>query len=218
MRSRMHRSSRIGEIVTFWAIIIACSLVLSGLAFVGAKYWVGGLMAKSKATQSSPQVVLKTPDEQPEEDSDMGPERVNPPAQVAVKMQQRAPTDAEKSEIEQKYPQDAADLHEGGKPDATDDSTGSDDKALDKDKASGDQSGGGSRYMVVANSYRDEANARREAADLEGRGYNARIVEVTRDGQTFHRVVVAEFDERAEAEHMRDRLKGDGVAATIMAR
>jgi len=214
----MHRSSRIGEIVTFWAIIVACSLVLSGLAFVGAKYWMGGLMAKSKAAQSSPQVVLKTPSEQPEEDSDMGPERVNPPSQAVVKMQQRAPTDAEKGEIEQKYPQDAADLHEGGKQGSPDESTGSDDKALDPDKASGDQGGGGSRYSVVANSYRDAANARRAAADLEGRGYNARIVEVTRDGQTFHRVVVAEFDDRAEAEHMRDRLKGDGVAATIMTR
>jgi cell division protein FtsN len=219
MRSRMHRSSRIGEIVTFWAIIAVCSLLLSGLTFVAAKYWVGGLMARSKTAQSGPQLVLKTPDEQPDEQSDTQSERVDPPSQAVVKVQQRAPTDAEKSEIEQAYPQDAAALQAGGDQSKADDSTGSDEKPVDganaTDAAKGGSDGG---YSVVASSYRDEANARREAASLEGRGYKARIVAVTRDGQTFHRVVVGNFDNRADAEKMRDRLKDEGTTAAVVSR
>jgi len=215
MRSRIHRGSRIGEIVIFWAIIIVCSLLLSGLTFVAAKYWVGGLMARSKTAQAGPQLVLKTPDEQPDEQSDTGLERVDPPSQAVVKMQQRAPTDAEKSEIEQAHPQDAAGLNESGDQSKTDDSTGGDDKPVGGADAPDAAATG---YSVVASSFRDEANARRAAADLEGRGYHARIVEIVRDGQTFHRVVVGNFDKRTDAEQMRDRLKGEGTAATIMSR
>lgn len=217
MRSRIHRSSRFGEVVTFWAIIVACSLVLSALSFVAAKYWVGGLMARSKTAQSGPQLVLKTPDDKPDDEAADGEgERVDPPSQAVVKMQQRAPTDGEKSEVEQQFPQDAADLHKAGDQDATDDSTGGDDKPMDNTAAASGSAGG--QYSVVASSFRDEANARRAASELEGRGYSPRIVQVVRDGQTFHRVVVASFADRAEAEKMRDRLKSDGTAATIMTR
>jgi cell division protein FtsN len=216
MRSRIRHSSRFGEVVTFWAIIVACSLLLSALSFVAAKYWVGGLMARSKTAQSGPQLVLKTPDDAPDDEvTDGEGERVDPPSQAVVKMQQRAPTDGEKSEVEQQFPQDAADLHKAGDQDATDDSTGGDDKPLDDTAASGSA---GQQYSVVASSFRDEANARRAASELEGRGYSPRLVEVVRDGQTFHRVVVASFADRAEAEKMRDRLKSEGTAATVMTR
>lgn len=220
MRSRIHRGSRIGEIATFWAIIVLCSLLLSGLAFVAAKYWVGGLMARSKATQSSPQLVLKTPaEQQQDEGANLGPERVDPPSQAVVKMQPRAPTDGEKSEVEQMYPQDAAGLHASGDQSKGDDSTGSDDKPLDKTGTTdAAPAAAGEQYSVVASSFRDEANARREAEKLGVRGYDARVVDVTRDGQTFHRVVVGSFEDRTEAEHMCDRLKGEGTAATIVTR
>ncbi len=211
MRRRIHRSSRIREIVTFWAMVAVLAVVLSGLAFVAAKYWVGGLMARSKAAQPGPQIVLKTPGDKPDEDSEMGPTKVEPPSQAIVKMQQRAPNDAEKSEIEQMYPQDAAELHKQGDRDNEDDSTGADDKPLNGADAGG-------HYSVVASSYRDAANARREAERLAGRGYEARIVDITRNGETFHRVVVASFDDRADAERMRDRLRQEGTAATITTR
>ncbi len=218
MRRRIHRSSRIREIVTFWAMVAVLAVVLSGLGFVAAKYWVGGLMARSKAAQPGPQIVLKTPGDKPDEDSEMGPTKVEPPSQAVIKMQQRAPNDAEKSEIEQMYPQDAAELHKQGDQDNEDDSTGADDKPLNGTDADGTGGVAGGQYSVVASSYRDAANARREAERLAGRGYEARIVDITRDGQTFHRVVVASFDDRADAERMRDRLRQEGTAATITTR
>lgn len=220
MRSRIHRGSRIGEIATFWAMIAIASLLLSGLAFFAAKYWVGGLMAHSKTPEAGPQFVLKAQGDKTDEGTDESDTtRVTPPPQAVVKVQQRAPTDAEKGEVEQLFPQDAADLHKDGKKDEPDDSVGGDEKPVkgdaDADKgASSGESGG--RYTVVASSYRDAANARREAEKLGNRGYNARIVDVDVDGKTYHRVVVGAYSDRSEANKMRDKLNGEGTAATVM--
>jgi len=198
-------------------MVVIGSLLLSGVAFVAAKYWVGGLMARSQSTQAGPQLVLKTGGEGTEGQADSETARANAPSQAVIKMQQRAPTDAEKSEVEQMFPQDAAQVHQSGDKSGPDESVGSDEKPLSgADAGSASGNAGGGRYTVVASSYRDEANARREAERLEGRGYNARIVDVEVEGRTYHRVIVGAYSDRSEANKMRDKLNGEGTAATVM--
>lgn len=217
MRRRIPRStSRISEIITFWSLVIVCSVVLSVLAFAVGKYWVGGLMARSKSSQATPRMVLKTPDESKDQKDEMGPERVDPPSRAVVKVQERAATDAEKSEIEQMHPQDAADLHKAGKDDTADTSTGGDEKPLHDSNGSGASDSG--RYSVVTGSFRQEDNAQREVSQLADLGYDAHVVEIQRDGQTFHRVVVGSYASRPEAEQVRDRLQQAGKSATVSAR
>lgn len=222
MKRRIHRNTRVGEIVAFWAIILFCSVILAGLGFIAGKYWMGGLMARTQTAQAAPKTVVQSPDDEPEEETDLGPKRVQPPSEAVVKMKQRAATDAEKSEIEQAYPQDAADLNKRGDRDESDDSTGGDDRpvtntapAAPKAEPSGSSTG---RYSVVAGSFLDAANARREVEALAARGHQARVSQVERDGQTFHRVIVGSYDDRTEAEGVRDELRKSGKPATISGR
>lgn len=214
MRRRIRRPTGLIEIAGFWAMIIVISAVLAVLGFLAGKYWVGGLMARSKSAQTGPQVVLK-PTEPGSEDSsgDGAPPRVEPPSRAVVKLQQRAPTDAERNEIEQMYPQDAADLHEKGGAEKGDDSTGSDTKPLGADGA-----GDGQRYAVVTGSYRQLANARREVERLADQGFEATIEKTTREGETYHRVVAGVYRDRVEAEATREQLAAAGHEASLSTR
>jgi len=217
MRRRLHRTTRLGDIALFWSLTVLCALILSVLAFAAGKYWVGGLMTRSASTQTAPQVVVKTPQENQADntpDANQGPERVEPPSQAVVKMQPRAPTDAERNEIEQQYPQDAAGLHKAGGQDQGDASTGADDKPL------GDQSAGGAsgRYAVTAGSFADAANAQRVVEELKNEGYDPHIVKITRNGRTLQRVIAGRYDDRAKAEEVCDQLNSEGREATVSTR
>lgn len=222
MKRRIHRNTRVGEIVAFWAIILFCSVILAGLGFIAGKYWMGGLMSRNQASQTGPKTLVQSPDDEPQEEAEQGLKRVQPPSEAVVKMKQRAATDAEKSEIEQAYPQDAADLNRREGRDQADDSTGADDKPVTNPAPAAPkaESAGGSagRYSVVAGSFLDAANARREVEALAARGHQARVDEVERDGQTFHRVIVGSYDDRSEAEGVRDELRKSGKPATISSR
>jgi DedD protein len=216
MKRRLNRTTRLRDIITFWALIAVCAVILFVLTFMAGKYWVGGLMARSHSTQTTPQVVLNTPgegDDAKGPDGEQGPERVEPPSNAVVKVQQRAPTDAEKNEIEQQYPQDAAGLHQAGGKDPDDESTGADDKPL------GDAEGADSqgRYLVAAGAYADPVNAQRVLDTLRNLGYSAHLVEIERKGQTLQRVVAGRYAERARAEEVQAQLQSQGQEATVIA-
>lgn len=212
MRGTQRRSGGIREIITFWSIVLCASVLLCGLAFLGGKYWIGGLMAKSNAQSGLPRVSVQTPE--PTDPDANNPDQTEPPPSAVVKLQQRAPTDAERTEIEQTHPQDGAGLNQAGQGDESDASTGSDDKPLnggDSDKGDDEAV----RYRVVAGSYANRENAQREFDDLTARGYSPTIKRVERNGKTYHRVTVASFRDRQEAERVRDELTAAGKEATV---
>lgn len=210
MRSRMRRATRTRDIVIFWTLVLASALILAGLAFLAGKYWVGGLLANSDSSQKAPTVAVKTPDELQEEDL-KNQQLTEPPNKASVKMQERAPSEGEKSEIEQTYPQDGADLNKTGAGAGNDSSTGSDNKPLPGEG----KSDGSKRFIVSAGSFSTAANADREMSDLLDRGYSPFIVKVEKDGKTYHRVSIGPYATREEAERVRDDLSAAGKAATV---
>jgi len=208
MTRRTRRSSGIRDIVTFWSLVVGASLLLAVLAFAAGKYWVGGLIARSAPTV--PKVAVKTPDEiaalKSVEDEGM----TQPPPKAVVKVEQRQPNDAERSEIEQKYPQDGASLHGATGSDSPDASVGSDAKPLDGD--------GDGSYSVKAGSYRDPDTAQRHADELTAQGYSTEIVQIEVKGKTYNRVMVGPYTEKAEAERIRDELSAAGYQASVKSR
>lgn len=212
MRSRMRRSNRFRDLIIFWAMVLICSVVLAGLAFIAGKYWVGGLIARSKSGDTAPKIIVQTPDDEPQSGAD---DRVTePPSKAVVKMQERAPTEAERSEIEQTYPQDGAQLNKETGAEPEDTSTGSSTKALNDDSPPD----GNDEYLVTAGSYASAANADREVADLLKRGYSPFVVKAVKDGKTYHRVSLGPYSTRKEAVRVRDKLTTQGKAASIVRR
>lgn len=201
MRSRKRRTTQAREIISFWSLILAVSIVCAGLAFLAGKYWVGGLIAKNPAT-TAPRVSVKAPSDAAAEPTGQS----EPPPKAVVKMEQRAPTDAERSEVEQKYPQDGASLHGATGTDTPDASTGSDTQPIEGDAGS---------YQVVAGSYKNEANAQRQVDELSSKGFAATIVELNRDGGVYHRVVVGTFDTRDDAQPLLKQVTDAGISANI---
>lgn len=201
MRSRTRRTTKFRDVANFWGLVVGVSILLAILGFAAGKYWVGGLMAKQPAA-TTPRVTVKTPDggaagEKGESE---------PPPQAVVKMEQRAPTDAERSEIEQNHPQDGATLHKATGVDTPDASTGGDTRTV----ASAD-----GKLQVVAGSYKDPANAQRQLEELASKGFSATIIDLNRDGGTYHRVVVGSFDSQDEAQRLLDEVTAAGVKANI---
>jgi cell division protein FtsN len=214
MRSRMRRTNRIRDILIFWSLVTVSAGLLACGGFMAGKHWVGGLIAREKADGgTTPKIVVQTPDQ------DSGPgvatdvEMTEPPPKPVVKLQQRDPSEAERSEIEQRYPQDGASLNRAGSDSPGDASTGSDEKPIGDGVA--DRIRG---YTVVAGSFTDPTNAERELSDLLGRGLSPFIVKVVRDGQAFHRVTLGPYPDRAAAARVRDELQTAGKVATISSR
>lgn len=200
MRSRTRRTTQFRDVMSFWSLIIVVSIVLAALAFAAGKYWVGGLIAQQPAA-SAPRLDVKTPG------SSAGGEqgKTEPPPQAVVKMEQRAPTDAERSEIEQNNPQDGATLHGAGASDTPDASKGGDAQPM----------GAEGKFQVVAGSYRSEENAQRQVDELAAKGFSATVVDLDRDGAIYHRVVVGSFDTQDEAQPLLDQVTAAGVKANI---
>lgn len=199
MRSRSLRNTQPRDIVTFWSLILVVSVILAGIAFVAGKYWVGGLIAKQPVA-AAPRVSVNAPDAAAGEQS----ENEAPPKAV-VKLEQRAPTDAERSEIEQNNPQDGATLHGATGADTPDASTGTDAQPI----------AGDGKLQVVAGSYRSEDNAQRQVDELAAKGFSATIVKLNRDGGLYNRVVVGAFDTQEEAQRLLDEVTAAGVKANI---
>lgn len=211
MRNRTRRSSSLRDVLTFWAMILVAAVILAVLGFAGGKYWIGGLLARDGGTTTAPEIALKTPGEDVNGTPGVETANVEPPDKAQIKIEQRDPTEAEKSEIDQGAPQDGAGLNSSGAGDETDASTGSDTKPLDEEADS-------ARYTVTAGSFAKQVNADNEVADLTAKGYQPTVVKVARDGKTYNRVIVGSYSDRAEAEKVRDELAGEGKTVSISTR
>lgn len=192
-------------------MIAVASVVLAALGFIAGKYWIGGLMARSSDTAQGPKVIVQSPDK--ETAGAEQPGATQPPSQAVIKVAQRAPTDAERSEVEQSAPQDGAGLNRSGEGDQNDTSLGMDTKPLD-DSTNATKPPVG--FTVVAGSYANRTNAEREMANLAAKGYSPSMVRVTSKGQVYNRVLVGTFSTRSEALTIRDQLVADGTPATIV--
>lgn len=187
------------------------------------------MVKRSEVDTGAPEIVVQNPDDQPVDVAEpMGP----PPAEAVVKVTERAPSEAEKIELELNRPQDAAQLSQDtGDVSPPDTSLGPDDKPLkaggaakqtdddgksapagDGGKAAGSKKGA---YSVVAGSFTDPTNAEAEVSRLSAQGYKPYIVKVQREGKTFHRVCVGSFAEQREAARLRDKLTDAGTPASL---
>lgn len=207
MMKRDRQKPQLKEIVTFWFTVVIVALVLGALAFAAGKFWVGGLIAQNSGN-TAPAVTVKTPEEETAPKTEETDSTTEPPAKAVVKLEQREPTEAEKSELEQKYPQDGASLPGSGGPD---DSKGGDAKALDDNAKEGE-------YVVRAGSYVNPDNAQKYADELADKGYSTEIRTVTVKGKKYHRVLVGPYTDKSEAEVVRDDLVQSGFEASVRTR
>lgn len=220
MRRRLHPPVRPAEAVIFWSVVLSgCVVLFVGAFFVG-KYWIGGLMARGPMS-AEPKIVVKTKAEKAEAETEEATKHVQPPPEAVVKMKERAPTEAEKSEIEQMYPQDAAQMHQAGQTEKTDESVGPDEKPIaeDTEKQPPEEAKAvEGRYHVIAGAFRSEANAQRELKALQDAGYPARLTKIEREGKTMYRVIAGSYNNRAEAEKIQKQLQNEGKSALISTR
>lgn len=222
----MNRSSRRRgaprDILVFWATVAFLAVVLGVAGFAAGKYLIGGLVGGTEVDTGAPEIVVQSPDDHA---TDTAAPIGLPPAEAVVKVTERAPSEAEKSELEMQEPQDAAQLSaDTGDVHPPDTSLGPDDKPLpsaEEDEAAG-KSGGSQReaakkgaYSVVAGSFVDPVNAEAEVARLTAQGYKPYVTKVKREGKTFHRVLVGSFSDQREAAKLRDRLIGEGTPASL---
>ena len=74
----------------------------------------------------------------------------------------------------------------------------------------------GTVFIVLIGSFVEENNAVFWRDDLNNRGYRADIETVETGGQTFYRVVVGRFKERAPADRVADKLKNEGYTVVVV--
>ena len=73
-------------------------------------------------------------------------------------------------------------------------------------------------WSVVADLTRNREEAEALQRQLRGHGYDAAVVRVARDGDTWYRVRVGRFSSSAQAEEVRQRLREhEGVAHVFVA-
>jgi cell division protein FtsN len=75
----------------------------------------------------------------------------------------------------------------------------------------------GGPWSVQASPTRDRAEAQRLLESLRGRGYEASVVRVLRDGGAWYRVRVGSFASAEEASEVMQRLRREGVAQVFVA-
>lgn len=226
MRSRTRRSTTGRDLAVWWGMVLLVSAILCAAGFAAGKYWVGGLLKRGEVDTGAPRIVVETEEGENRAGQGSDPGAKAPPEDAQVNLSERAPSEAEREEIEQRHPQDGAQLSAdedtANKPD---ESVGSDTKPLPAAETKPDTGGSttpaaagggeGGSFRVVTGSFSDPANAQRELDSLAAKGFNPRIVKINRDGKVFHRVVVGSFDSRQGAEQLRDKLKQEGTSAAI---
>jgi DedD protein len=219
MPRRNRRTPSSKQVASFWFVVVVVALILGLGAFLAGKLWVGGMIKRGKIDQGAPKIIVQTPNGAVEQPG-TGPE-VGPPPEAKVRVDQRAASESERSELEQRFPQDAAQLNRFD-PGASrpDESVGSDQKPLSEPRGSGRGSeptpaGGTGIYSVTAGSYADARNAEREVARLISKGYSPYLVKISRGGKTMHRVTVGSFADRKEAEQLSEKLRRDGANASV---
>lgn len=72
----------------------------------------------------------------------------------------------------------------------------------------------GGRYLVLAGTYRQMANAERALRNMKSKGYTNARIELFDKG-TYAVILVDRFDDIQKARELQRRLKGDGIEAYI---
>lgn len=191
----------------FWLIVFLICIVAGVISYQAGKNWVGRRLAEVNLKASRPQLPAEQEDdtavvELPE------PGASGPPLTPQVTIEEREPTAAEKMEVEvaarerqvRAEPQDGAQLN------------------VEREEAApaADVNEGG--YVVTAGSYTDSANAQRVIEQLTDKGYHPFVTEVEKEGVVYRRVNVAVFDDRSQAEELRNELQKSGFVSGVMPR
>ena len=204
MTRRRKTPDRWRETVGFWLIVFLVCIVAGVISYQVGKNWVGGQLAEISGQAEGVQV---TPEDDSQVADQLGPVEPKPPLTPQVTIEQREPSDSEKRAAQQmsperaasREPQDGAELH--AQP------------AAAPPEAPSTTSG----YAVTAGSYASRDNAQRVVQRLTEAGYQPYITEVEKQGVVYQRVNVAVFDDRGEAEGLRDKLQQQGFVSGVMA-
>jgi DedD protein len=76
--------------------------------------------------------------------------------------------------------------------------------------------GGASGVAVQVGAFGNEQAAQKLVRDLQGRGYTAWIAPLQKNGKTLHRVRVGPAPDKVAAAELAQRLKQDGLPATVV--
>jgi cell division protein FtsN len=227
-RPRQERGRARGTL-SFWLVVLLVATAVGFLSYRVGRDWLGKRMAGLATKGGAPRIIAQST-EDPAADAQEDAE-AKAPKKAETSLEDREPTEGERRRLEEKgsldEPQDGAETHalEGkseAHPDEDDkaaETTASSDeeKAADtgEDLSGSEKPRGGGKFVVVAGSYGDRANAEKVVRKLAGRGYQPYLETVHKGGKTYQRVNVAAVGSRNEAEDLQAELAGEGVEASI---
>lgn len=193
------------EGIGFWLIVLLICMVAGVISYQAGKNWVGRHLAQINLKASQRELPPEGIDDDAVADL---PESARPeaPLTTAVTVEEREPSEAERAEVEHARlereqidePQDGAQLNRQSE----------EAKPASEARESG--------YVVTAGSYADRDNAQKVIQRLTEKGYRPFATEMEKHGIVFRRVNVAVFEDRAQAERLRDELKEQGFVSGVM--
>lgn len=207
MGRRGSKTDRWREGLGFWLIVLLICVVAGVISYQTGKNWVGRRLAEINLKPGGPQM----PPE-PKGASELAdreePTAPQPPLTPQVSVEEREPNEAEKEEVKRAAREQQAreEPQNGAQLNAEQEETPS-----EPDSGEGD-------FVVTAGSYANSDNARRIAERLTEKGYHPFVTEVEKEGIVYQRVNVAAFDDRSQAEQLRDQLQQEGFVSGVMAR
>lgn len=204
MTRRRKTPDRWREGLGFWLIVFLVCIVAGVISYQVGKNWVGRQLAEISGQAEGVQV---TPEDDSQVADQLGPVEPKPPLTPQVTIEQREPSDSEKQALEQTSPERAASQapQDGAELNAQ--------PAAAPPEAPSTTSG----YGVTAGSFASRDNAQQVVERLTEAGYQPYITEVEKQGVVYQRVNVAVFDDRGEAEGLRDKLQQQGFVSGVMA-
>lgn len=220
---------RIKDSLKFWLVVVVLCAIIFGAAYYFGRNYVGRHLHEMEVTQRAPEIVPQSGTaEASDDDGDAGP-----PLRPVVVMTEREPTSREerRARRELSRPQDGAQLHAAEADEESDeesDEAGETDQpdALEQQepqdaaRETGEQAETGEpvadeRYVVSAGSFADESNAERQVQRLTERGYQPYVTVVEKEDITYRRVNVGVFEEREQADRVKQRLLSEGFDAAV---
>ena len=207
MGRRRSKADTWREGMGFWLIVLLICMVAGVISYQAGRNWVGRHLAEVNLRANQPEL----PSAGETDTEVVGLDELDtstPPLTPTVTITDREPSEAEKVEVERaNLDRQAQDEAEEG---------ASDTAPHGEAEPDAEVSEGG--YVVTAGSYADQDNAQRAIQRLTEKGYRPFISEVDKEGITYQRVNVAVFDDRGQAEQLRDELKKQGFVSGVMPR
>lgn len=207
MGRRGSKTDRWREGIGFWLIVFLICMVAGVISYQAGKNWVGRRLAEINLQPGGPQIPPET-----EADRDLAdreePTAPRPPLTPQISIQEREPREAEKEEVKRaalerearEEPQDAAQLN------------------AQREEALSEAEVNEGGFVVTAGSYASSDNAQRVVQRLTEKGYHPFVTEVEKEGIIYQRVNVAIFDDRSQAEQLRDQLQQEDFVSGVMSR